>query len=64
MFYLKKRSDGMGKGDKQEFSDVLERVLGFGSISREKFFEIMEMSNKKALSSQEFLKLFEIIQKQ
>ena len=54
----------MGKGGKQEFSDVLERVLGFGSISREKFFEIMEMSNKKALSSQEFLKLFEIIQKQ
>jgi hypothetical protein len=54
----------MGKGDKQDFSDVLERVLGLGNISREKFFEIIEMSNKKALSSQEFLKLFEIIQKQ
>ena len=55
----------MEKGEgERDFSEVLEQVLGYGRISREKFFEIIEMSNKKKLSSREFLKLLYIIEKQ
>ena len=48
----------------QDFSEILEQVLGLGKISREKFFEIIEKSDKKKLSSQEFLKLLDIMEKQ
>lgn len=51
-----------GKG--QDFSEILEEVLGYRTISREKFFEIIEMTNKKKLSSREFLKLLDVIEKQ
>ena len=54
----------MEKGKSQEFNEILGQVLGFGKISREKFFEIIEMNNKKKLSSQEFCKLWDIIEKQ
>ena len=54
----------MEKGKSQEFNEILEQVLGFRKISREKFFEIIEMNNKKKLSSQEFCKLWDIIEKQ
>ena len=54
----------MKKKEGQDFSEILERVLGLGKISREKFFEIIEKSDKKKLSSQEFLKLLDIMEKQ
>ena len=49
---------------RQDFSEVLEQVLGYGKISRENFFKIIEKINKKQLSSREFLKLFDLIEKQ
>lgn len=52
-----------GEGER-DFSEILEQVLGYRKISREKFFEIVEMKNKKKLSSREFLKLLDIIEKQ
>ncbi len=54
----------MKKKEGQDFSEILEQVLGLGKISREKFFEIIEKSNNKKLSSQEFLKLLDIMEKQ
>jgi hypothetical protein len=54
----------MERGKGQDFSEVLQQILGYGKISREKFFKIIEMNNKKQLSSQEFLKLLDIIEKQ
>lgn len=54
----------MERGEGRDFSEILEQVLGLGKISREKFFEIIEMSNKKKLSSREFFKLLDIIEKQ
>jgi hypothetical protein len=54
----------MERGEGQDFYEILEHVLGLGKISREKFFEIIEMSNKKKLSSREFFKLLDIIEKQ
>ena len=54
----------MKKEEGQDFSEILEQVLGLGKISREKFFGIIEKSNKKKLSSQEFLKLLDIMEKQ
>jgi hypothetical protein len=54
----------MESGEGGDFSEILEQVLGLGKISREKFFEIIEMSNKKKLSSREFFKLLDIIEKQ
>lgn len=54
----------MEKGESQDFSEVLEQVLGFGKISRVAFFEIIEKKNRKRLSSKEFLKLQNIIEKQ
>lgn len=50
--------------EERDLSEVLEQVLGYGKISREKFFKIIETRNKKKLSSREFLKLLEIIEKQ
>ena len=47
-----------------DFFEVLEQVLGLGSLTREKFFMIFELMNKKNLSKQEFSKLLEIIKKQ
>ena len=54
----------MGRGEGQDFSEILEQVLGLGEITREKFFEILETMNKKNLSSHEFFKLLDIIAKQ
>lgn len=54
----------MEREKRQDFSEVLEQVLGYGKISRENFFKIIEMRNKKQLSSKEFLKLFDLIEKQ
>lgn len=54
----------MGKGKGEEFSEVLEQVLGLGDITRDKFFTILEMIKRKKLSSHEFFKLLEIIAKQ
>jgi hypothetical protein len=54
----------MERGEGQDFSEILEQVLGLGKISREKFFEIIEKSNKRNLSSRDFLKLLNIIEKQ
>lgn len=54
----------MGRGEGQDFSEVLEQVLGYGKISREKFLEIIEMTKKKRLSSREFRKIIEIIENQ
>jgi hypothetical protein len=52
------------RGEGQDFSEILEQVLGLGKISREKFFKIIEMNNRKKLSSREFFKLLDIIEKQ
>jgi len=53
------------KGEKsKDFSEVLEQVLGLGSITREKFFTILEIMNKKNLSRKEFFKLLEIMVQQ
>jgi hypothetical protein len=54
----------MERREGQDFSEILEEVLGLGKISREKFFEILEMRNKKNISSEEFLKLLNIIEQQ
>jgi hypothetical protein len=54
----------MERGEGQDFSEILEQVLGLGKISREKFFEIIEKRNKRNLPSREFLKLLNIIEKQ
>jgi hypothetical protein len=54
----------LGRGEGQDFSEVLEQVLGYGKISREKFLEIIEMTKKKRLSSREFRKIIEIIENQ
>jgi len=54
----------MKRGESKDFSEILEQVLGLGKISREKFLEIIEMTNKKKLSSREFFKLLDIIEKQ
>ena len=54
----------MGKGESKDFSEVLEQVLGLGDLTREKFYAILEMMNRKNLSSYEFFKLLEIIAKQ
>ena len=54
----------MDKLEREDFSEVLEQVLGYGKISREKFFKIIEIRNRRKLSSREFLKLQEIIEKQ
>lgn len=53
----------MGRSE-ENFSEILEKVLGFREISREKFYKIIEKKNKKKLSSQEFFKLMDIIEKQ
>jgi hypothetical protein len=52
------------RGEGQDLSEVLEKVLGYGKLSREKFFEIIEMTKKKRLSSQEFRKIIDIIENQ
>lgn len=63
--YLKQiREFRMKRGESKDFSEILEQVLGLGKISREKFLEIIEMTNKKKLSSREFFKLLDIIEKQ
>jgi len=54
----------MERGEEQDFHEILEQVLGLGRISREKFFKIIEINNKKKLSSREFFKLLTIIEKQ
>ena len=54
----------MERGEEQDFQEILEQVLGLGRISREKFFKIIEMNNEKKLSSREFFKLLNIIEKQ
>ncbi len=54
----------MRREESRDFHDVLERVLGLGSITRENFFEILEDMKKKKMSSHEFFKLLEIIAKQ
>lgn len=54
----------MRREEGQDFSEILEEVLGYGKISREKFFKIIKMNNKKKLSSREFIKLLDIIEKQ
>lgn len=54
----------LGRGEGRDFSEVIEQVLGLGSVTREKFFTILEMMNRKNLSSYEFLKLSDIIAKQ
>ena len=54
----------MGREEGKDFSEVLEQVLGLGDMTREKFFVILEMMNRKNLSSHEFFKLLEIITKQ
>ena len=51
-------------GEGQDFSEVLERVLGLGCVTREKFFTILEMMKSKNIYSHEFLKLLDIIAKQ
>jgi hypothetical protein len=51
-------------GKSKDFSEVLEQVLGLGSITREKFFTILEIMNKKNLSRKEFFKLLEIMAQQ
>lgn len=51
----------MGTGDSGDFNEVLEQVLGFKNITRDKFFEILETMRKKRLSTHEFFKLLEII---
>jgi hypothetical protein len=53
----------LGRGEGKDFSEVLEQVLGLGDMTREKFFIILEMMNRKNLSSDEFFKLLEIITK-
>lgn len=55
---------GLDRLEREDFSEVLEQVLGYGKISREKFFKIIEIRNRRKLSSREFLKLLEIIEKQ
>ena len=54
----------MGIGEGKYFLEVLEQVLGLGSITRDKFFEIIEDMDRKKLSSQEFFKLLAIIERQ
>jgi hypothetical protein len=54
----------LGRGEGRDFSEVIEQVLGLGSVTREKFFTILEMMSRKNLSSYEFLKLSDIIAKQ
>jgi hypothetical protein len=54
----------LGRGEGKDFSEVLEQVLGLGDMTREKFFVVLEMMNRKNLSSHEFFKLLEIITKQ
>jgi hypothetical protein len=52
------------KREGRDFSEVLEQVLGLGGISREKFFTILDMMERKKLSSREFFRLLNIIEKQ
>jgi len=54
----------LDRGKGEDFSEILEEVLGYGRISREKFLKIIEMNNKKKLASREFFKLLDIIEKQ
>ena len=54
----------VGIGEGKYFLEVLEQVLGLGSITRDKFFEIIEDMDRKKLSSQEFFKLLAIIERQ
>ncbi len=51
-------------GEGSDFHEVLEQVLGLGSITRESFFKILEDMKTKRLSTQEFFKLLEIIAQQ
>ncbi len=54
----------LDRGKGEDFSEILEEVLGYGRLSREKFLKIIEMNNKKKLASREFFKLLDIIEKQ
>ncbi len=52
------------KGESSDFHEVLEQVLGLGSITREGFFKILEDMQRRRLSTQEFFRLLEIIARQ
>jgi len=64
LFWLSLRASELKNNVDGDFYEVLEQVLGLGSLTREKFFMIFELMNKKNLSKQEFSKLLEIIKKQ
>jgi hypothetical protein len=44
------------RGEGQDLSEVLEKVLGYGKLSREKFFEIIEMTKKRGFPVKSFAK--------
>ena len=52
------------EGESRAFREILEQVLGLGSITRDGFFEILENMKGKKLSTPEFFKLLEIIAQQ
>ena len=52
----------MSKGDEVNFDKVLQQVLDTGKVNRENFFDIIEALKGKQLSTQDFFRLYEIIQ--